>query len=502
MKRLLHFLPLLLIGLGGCNEDLLVEPQQYGSISGQVLSKKDGIPVNKAAVRLSPSGRTVQTDTTGRFRFDTVLVGKYTIQASKEAFRDELTTVEVASTYGSATVMYLVNDNPPPTEPRLLTPAVSVSAVSTMAVLTWQSNDPNKDPLTYEVVILREGSTTPMQTVTGLKADSLVLTGLDYGTTYYWQVTVSDGVNSITGKTWSFRTVPFPDVAYVFTRKVDGRYQIFAAIGGGNAIALTHTGSNWRPVVSPNGKQIAFMSNAGTDVHLFVMNHDGSHPRRVTTVPMAGLVPSDLSFCWSPDGTQLLYPSHNKLYVVQADGSGNGLRMVSQAPAGRFFAGCDWTPQGNRIIARTTGSSIYDNRFVVMSPQGKDTITVLTQVGGRMGNPVFSTTGEKILFSYDKIPFQNAQGRQLNALIALLTLGEKQPQDVMTFGTDTRSTKPVGTNDLDPRFSPDGAKITFTNTSNTGTGEGTVMTIDFDGKTGQNRTVLIKAAEMPCWRSM
>ena len=491
---------LLLISVWGCNEDILVEPRQYGSISGQVLNKKDGVAISKAAVRLSPSGRTVQTDTTGRFRFDTVLMGKYTVQAAKEAFRDELTTVEVAGAYGSATVLYMVNDNPPPTEPQLLAPATSVSAVATTAVLKWQSKDPAKDPLTYEVVILREGSTTPTQSFSGLKADSLVLKGLEYGTTYYWQVTVSDGVGSVTGKMWSFRTVPFPDAAYIFARKVDGRYQIFAATGGSNAIQLTQQGSNWRPVGSPNRKQIAFISNAGTDLHLFVMNLDGSNRQRVTTVPVAGLLPSDLSFCWSPDGTQLLYPANNKLYVVRADGSGNGGRVISQAPAGRFFAGCDWTPQGDRIVARTTGFSIYDNRFVVMSTRGTDTITVLNKPGSRVGNPVFSATGNEVLYTSDKDNFQNEQGRQLNAQITMLTLVTRVPWIVVGAGTDARSTKPSGTNDLEPRFSPDGARIIFINTSNTGTGETTVVTVDFDGKTGQNRTALIQAAEMPYWR--
>jgi TolB protein len=504
MKRLHNFifLILLLTSVWGCNEEIYVEPLQYGSISGQILSKKDGKPVHKASVRLNPSGRTVQSDTTGRFRFDTVLAGKYTLQATKEAFRDELTTVEVGGNYGTATVMYIVNENPLPTEPVLLNPTTGVSSVSTTTVLKWKSTDPNKDPLTYDVAITREGSTAPTQTATGITADSLVLKGLDYGTTYYWQVTVSDGVNSVTGKTWSFRTNPFPDVAYVFARRVEGRYQIFASSDGISCIQLTQSGSNWRPVVSPNRKQIAFISNAETDLHLFVMNYDGSNLRRATTVPVSGLMPTDLSFCWSPDGTQLLYPSNNKLYAVQADGSGNGLRLVSQAPAGRFFAGCDWTMQGDRIIARTTGSSVYDNRFVLMAASGKDTSTVWTRVGGRIGNPVFSITGEKILFSYDKIPYQNSQGRQLNALIALLTLGEKQPQDVMALGTDAKSNKPAGTNDLEPHFSPNGAKIIFTNTSNTGIGEATVTTIDFNGQTGlgQNRVPLINVAEMPYWR--
>lgn len=504
MKNLLNIILLiaLLASVWGCTEEQFVEPMQYGSVSGQVLNKKDGQPVYKVAVRLNPSGRTVQTDSIGRFRFDTIQAGKYTLQASKETFRDQVATVEVNGSYSTTTVMYLVNENPLPVEPTLIAPATGTTSAPTTAVLKWKSTDPGNDPLTYDVVITREGSTIPTQTAAGLTADSLVLKDLAYGTTYYWQVTVSDGVNTITGKTWSFRTVPFPDVAYVFARRLEGRYQIFAMADGGSPLQLTHTGSNWRPVVSPNRKQIAFISNADTDLHLYIMNHDGSNLHRVTTVPVAGLIPSDLSFCWSPDGTQLLYPSNNKLYMVQANGSGNGLRLIAETPAGRYFAGCDWTRQGDRIIARTTGSSIYDNRFVLMSSQGKDTVTVLNKTSSRVGNPVFSITGKEVLYTSDKDNFQNDQGRQLNAQITLMTLATRVPKIVQSAGTDARSAKPAGTNDLEPRFSPNSAKIIFINVSNTGAGECTVMTIDFDSQTGQgqNRVALFKGAEMPYWR--
>ena len=74
--------------------------------------------------------------------------------------------------------------------------------------------------------------------------------------------------------------------------------------------------------------------------------------------------------------------------------------------------------------------------------------------------------------------------------------GLREPQAVMTSGT----VKQAGTNDLDPRLSPNGAKIIFTNVSNTGTGECAIITVDFDGQAGQNRTVLIKGGEMPYWR--
>jgi Tol biopolymer transport system component len=502
MKTQLLFLLLgLLLGLAACNEEF-IEPDgliQYGSVNGQVLNKKDGKALPRAAVRLSPTGQTVLTDTLGRFRFDSVAAGKYTVQATKETFRDELTAVEVNVNRISVVVLHLVNENPTPTEPTLLAPAAGASAVPVNALLKWQASDPAKDPLTYEVALTREGSTTP-QTFPNLKADSLVMKDLAYNTTYHWQVTVSDGVNSVTGKIGSFRTLPFPEVPYVFTRKVGGNYQLFAATDGGTPLQLTHEGSNWRPVVSPNRKEIAYISNAETDLHLFVMNLDGSNRRWVTTVPVAGLDPRDLSFCWSPDGTQLLYPSGYWLYAVRADGSGNGLRQVAQAVLGRQFAGCDWTPQGDRIIARLTGSTVYDNYFLLLNAQGQEPQYVYTRTGSRVSNPVFSVTGKDVLFAYDTAQYRNEQGRQLNSEIAVLTLptaAKAASVQLVGAGNDGKSGKPAGTNDLEPRYAPDGAKIIFTNRSNTGTGSGTVCTMD---RNGQNRTVLIPAAEMAYWR--
>jgi Tol biopolymer transport system component len=141
---------------------------------------------------------------------------------------------------------------------------------------------------------------------------------------------------------------------------------------------------------------------------------------------------------------------------------------------------------------------------MIMSPDGKDTVTVYARTAGRVGNPVLSKNGEKALFSYDAVDFQNELGQQMDALIGLLTIKPSDPKGVvspvMESGDDAKSKKERGTNDLDPRFSPDGAKIIFTNGSNTGRGAFTVMVADFDGKNGQNRTVLSKGAEMPYWR--
>ncbi len=358
----------------------------------------------------------------------------------------------------------------------------------TALTLRWKTTDTDRDTLTYDIALYQTGIVTPVISSTGQKADSLRIKDLAYNTAYYWQVTVKDGVNTVKSAIFTFRTQAFPDFAYVYARRVSGRYQVFTSSGTGPEVQLTSEGSNWRPIVSPNRREIAFISNSMTDLHLFVMNSDGSNSRQVTTIPIAGLMPADLSFCWSPDGTQLLYPANDKLYAIQTNQT--GLRVVAKSAPGTFFSGCDWTAQGNQIAARISTSSVYENQLLLINP-ATGVATVLFSEVGRAGNPVFSVDGKQLLFSFDISRFSNEQGRQLNAQIHLLTIATKAFTDI------SGSTKPAGTNDLDPRFSPNGTRIIVTNTDNTGNGPRNVVIVNVSGL---SRSPLLSQAEMPYWR--
>lgn len=479
-----------------CNEDVYIEPKRYAVIEGQVRIRDTRQPVKDALVRLAPSGRTVDTDSLGRFRFDSVLVGKYTVQTTFPEYQPDFTTVEADNDRVSVLSILLVRDNAQnraPNAPTLVKPTAGQDSVPiNRAVLKWAGSDPNRDSLTYEVQVFQAGSTTPTFSFTGIRADSVVLNGLQYNTTYYWQVFASDGinVNPTRSQTFTFTTIPFPDQNYVFARRVDGRFQLFSADSTSNALQLTFEGSSWRPIVSPNREQIAFISNRETDLHLYVMDRQGRNVRRVTTVPVGGIVPADLSFCWSPDGTQLLYPSNDRLYVVRTDGT--GLRQVSQAPTGRFYAGCDWTDQGNRIVARTTSTSVYDNEIVTMNPDGSNQQLIFARKPGRTSNPVFSVNGKLVMVSHDGSGFQNDPGRQLDARILLIDTANNN--NVTDVSVDKKA---AGTNDIEPRFSRNGAKILFTNVDNTGIGRRTIFMMDLNG---DNRVELIRDGEMPVMR--
>ena len=102
-----------------------------------------------------------------------------------------------------------------------------------------------------------------------------------------------------TETTWSDVDVS-PDGATIVFDMLGDIYTV--PIEGGEATALTgEVAWNFQPRFSPDGKQIAFVSDRGGGDNLWVMNADGSDPRAVTE-EKENLVHNP---AWSPDGEYL-----------------------------------------------------------------------------------------------------------------------------------------------------------------------------------------------------
>jgi TolB protein len=84
------------------------------------------------------------------------------------------------------------------------------------------------------------------------------------------------------------------------------------------------------PSWSPNGKQLAFMSNRAGYVSVFVMNADGSDPRNLTPKAPGDLDGDWISRApsWSTNGHQIYFMSSRpstgldtEIFVMNSDGT-------------------------------------------------------------------------------------------------------------------------------------------------------------------------------------
>ncbi|MEP0845839.1 MAG: PD40 domain-containing protein [Phycisphaerae bacterium] len=97
-------------------------------------------------------------------------------------------------------------------------------------------------------------------------------------------------------------------LAFVSTRR-GGCAEIFVqTVGARDATPLTDDGADAiQPRFSPDGTRIAFASLRSGNWDIWVMNSDGTSPRRLTYE-----AESEISPCWSPDGEEIAYSAWNE----------------------------------------------------------------------------------------------------------------------------------------------------------------------------------------------
>ncbi|WP_192508244.1 TolB family protein [Pseudoalteromonas aurantia] len=134
-----------------------------------------------------------------------------------------------------------------------------------------------------------------------------------------------------------------PDGRLLFHSK--GRFSKTAAaqisianIDGSNVIQLTNDDTdNFNPKISPDGTQIAYLSNRDGNQEVYVMNVDGSNQTRLTRNRIRDGDPA-----WSPDGSKVFFTSQNvfgiyDIYKVDKDGSSTERVLINASQTATVY---------------------------------------------------------------------------------------------------------------------------------------------------------------------
>jgi TolB protein len=258
--------------------------------------------------------------------------------------------------------------------------------------------------------------------------------------------------------------------------KRSGNAEIYLLDAQGQARNLTDNGGeDSYPCWSPDGKRIAFASDRGGAMNIYVMDADGGNVKQLTTFDDRSRCPA-----WSPDGKQILFTrgvdmEGCALFVMDADG-GNVKQIGSDDvwnPA--------WSPDGKQILF--TSLREQDGfRIYVMNADGSN-VRQLTTNANRFGSvyPSYAPDGKKILWC-------DGDGDSLELHVA------------DADGSNAKQLTNLGGYTTFPAWSPDGKTIVFQHLPEYESGP--VYLIDADGS---NRRELIASEELvkgarPAWR--
>ncbi len=151
-------------------------------------------------------------------------------------------------------------------------------------------------------------------------------------------------------------------------------------------------GTNYLPVFSPDGRQIAFMSGRDGNPEIYAMNVDGSNLRRLTNHPAGESSPT-----WSPSGAQIAFTSDRtgkaQIYVMNSsDGSGLRRLTVNESEADRPT----WSPAPFNEIAYSASTGRYDIKVLEVST---GTVRQLTFGEGTNESPAWAPGGRHLAFT-------------------------------------------------------------------------------------------------------
>ena len=188
------------------------------------------------------------------------------------------------------------------------------------------------------------------------------------------------------------------------------------------------------PSWSPDGRHIAFTSDRDGNRTIYVMDSDGTNPRRLTDPSSSSSSPS-----WSPDGRHIAFTSDRDgnwgIYVMDSDGS-NPRRLTDPSSSS---SSPSWSPDGRHIAFTSDRDGNWG--IYVMDSDGSNPRR-LTEHLARDGDPLWSPDGRHIAFTSDR-----------DGNWGIYVMGSD--------GSNPRRLTDPSSSSLSPSWSPDGRHIAF-----------------------------------------
>ena len=245
-----------------------------------------------------------------------------------------------------------------------------------------------------------------------------------------------------------------PDGQLLFESNEGGRYGLWVARLDGSAPRrfLSVDFEHQQPVVSPDGKRVAFVASvAAGDNDIFIVNVDGTGKENISNAPGSQYLPR-----WSPDSRRVAYissvPNVKTRDIVVYDLTTKKAVNVTNSPD-RSESNLGWAPGASIAFTVNQGD---ETTVFVMSPDGTNARQVTR--GLQAGGPAWSPSGEIIFSSRHE--------------------GQPALYLVKDDGTNLRRLNQPVTSVSNPVWSPDGKRLAIISSAN---GKSSVFVMAADG---------------------
>ncbi len=488
---------MLLVFITSCSETG-IEDSGSGTLTGTVVADGTNTPLINVKISTSPVSNTVFTDEEGKFTIENVIEGDYSVQADLDGYLTAFKAASVSQGQTNNVVFELkisTANNRPPTTPILISPEDNAVIENIGANFVWSASDPDADILTYTLE-LRNSNNTNIQRFENLADTTFTVTPLTIGTNYFWQIIANDGINDpVRSAVSAFEVTNSPILnRFLFVRNINGNNVIFSANEDGDEFQLTDSNTNsFRPRRNVAAGKIAYFQTSGAQIDIYTMNRDGTNKVKITTsIRPNGFNLNELGFSWPVNSDKIYFPNFDKLYSINSNGQGISIPPIYQTTDGSFISEVDVNESNNLIALKTNDINGYNANIFTIDFGGNILQTILTGVAGAVSGLNLSATNQRILYSRDFSGFEDPTGayRRFDSRLYLYEFST-------STSTEISYQKPGGTNDLEPRFSPNEAEVIFTNTSNDGISVKNVTKIVLDEN--DSRVQLFDNAFMPDW---